>query len=273
MTKVAIVTGSNKGIGFAIVRGLCKSFDGDVYLTSRDESRGKEAVKKLQEEGLNPKYHQLDIDDITTIHRLRDTMTSQYGGIDVLVNNVGIAFKNADPTPFAEQAVVTMKTNYYGTVAACDILIPIVKSGGRIVNVSSMGGSMSLKKCSDANQQFFRSIDITQQELTDKMRDFVEKAKLGTHIEAGYSNSAYGMSKVGMTTLTKIWARKLRKEGKNDVIMNACCPGWIRTDMGGPKASKTPDQGAETPLYLATLPAGISTPHGEFLSEKTIKEW
>ena len=61
MTKVAIVTGSNKGIGLAIVRGLCKSFDGDVYLTSRDEVRGKEAIKLLENEGLEAKYHQLDI--------------------------------------------------------------------------------------------------------------------------------------------------------------------------------------------------------------------
>lgn len=273
MTKVAVVTGSNKGIGLAIVRGLCKSFDGDVYVTSRDETRGRDAVKQLEGEGLKPCYHQLDITDIDSIKKLRDDMTSKYGGIDVLVNNVGIAYKNADTTPFGEQAVVTMRTNYYATVDACELLIPIVKSGGRIVNVSSMGGSMSLKKCSAEKQALFRSNSITQQQLTDAIGDFIEKAKLGTHQDAGYSNSAYGMSKVGMTTLTRIWARKLKEQGKNDILMNACCPGWVRTDMGGQKAGKSTDEGAITPLYLATLPQGLSAPHGELLSDKTIKEW
>ena len=61
MTKVAIVTGSNKGIGLAIVRGLAKTFDGDVYLTSRNEERGLQAVQKLNDQGINVLYHQLDI--------------------------------------------------------------------------------------------------------------------------------------------------------------------------------------------------------------------
>ena len=72
MTKVAVVTGANKGIGFAIVRGLCKQFDGDVFLTARDEGRGSAAVEELKKEGLNPKFHQLNLDDQSSIERLRD---------------------------------------------------------------------------------------------------------------------------------------------------------------------------------------------------------
>ena len=102
-TKVAVVSGSNKGIGFAIVRALCQKFEGDVILTSRNEQRGAEAVKLLEAEGLKPKFHQLDIDNKESIEKLRADMQQQYGGIDVLVNNAGIAFKNADDTPFATQ--------------------------------------------------------------------------------------------------------------------------------------------------------------------------
>lgn len=95
---VAVVTGSNKGIGFAIVRALCKQFAGDVYLTARDPGRGQEAVAKLQEEGLHALFHQLDIDDLQSIRALRDFLKEKYGGLNVLVNNAGIAFKGRKQT-------------------------------------------------------------------------------------------------------------------------------------------------------------------------------
>ncbi len=93
--RVAVVTGSNKGIGLAIVRRLCKEFDGDVILTSRDERLGKEAIEKLEAEGLKPKYHQLDITSSESIDRLKQHLVQQYGGVDVLVNNAAISYKTA----------------------------------------------------------------------------------------------------------------------------------------------------------------------------------
>ena len=94
--RVAVVTGSNKGIGLAIVRSLCKKFDGDVVLTSRDEGRGNEAVAELKEkEGLNPVYHQLDITSRDSIEGLVAFIRDKYGGLDILINNAGIAYKAA----------------------------------------------------------------------------------------------------------------------------------------------------------------------------------
>lgn len=75
-----------------IVRGLCKKFDGDVYLTARDTTRGKAAVEKLKEQGLNPKFHQLDINDQKSVDELRDYIKNTHGGFDLLVNNAAIAF-------------------------------------------------------------------------------------------------------------------------------------------------------------------------------------
>ena len=137
---VAIVTGSNKGIGFAIVRALCKKFQGDVYLTSRDEGRGQAAVETLRKEGLEPKFHVLDIGNEETIVKLRDFMKEKYGGIDVLVNNAGIAFKQDATEPFAVQAKVTLQTNYWDNKRACEILFPLLNPGARVVNVSSSVG-------------------------------------------------------------------------------------------------------------------------------------
>ena len=121
------VTGSNKGIGYGIVKELCSKFDGDVFLTSRDEERGLAAVKKLNTLGFNPKFHQLDIDDEKSVNNLRDYLKANYGGLDVLVNNAAIAFKAAATEPFGEQAVVTLKTNFFNTHRVCNILFPILK--------------------------------------------------------------------------------------------------------------------------------------------------
>uniref|UniRef100_A0A2K5HIW4 Carbonyl reductase 1 n=1 Tax=Colobus angolensis palliatus TaxID=336983 RepID=A0A2K5HIW4_COLAP len=128
--RVALVTGGNKGIGLAIVRDLCRLFSGDVVLTARDVARGQAAVQQLQAEGLSPRFHQLDIDDLQSIRTLRDFLLKEYGGLDVLVNNAGIAFKVADPTPFHIQAEVTMKTNFFGTRDVCTELLPLIKPQG-----------------------------------------------------------------------------------------------------------------------------------------------
>lgn len=106
--RVAVVTGSNKGLGFAIVRGLCKRFDGDVILTARNEDLGREAVAKLEGEGLKPLFHQLDITSPDSIAAIRQFLETTYGGLDVLVNNTGIAFKKNSTVPFLEQAKVTL---------------------------------------------------------------------------------------------------------------------------------------------------------------------
>ncbi|XP_041067750.1 carbonyl reductase [NADPH] 1 [Carcharodon carcharias] len=272
--RVAVVTGANKGIGLALVRALCRQFEGDVYLTARDRDRGQEALHRLQQEQLKPLFHQLDITDPQSIRNLRDFMSQGYGGIDVLVNNAGIAFQVADTAPFGTQAEVTLATNFFGTRDVCTELLPIIKPQGRVVNVSSVSGSNALHNCSQELQKKFRSSTITEEELVELMKKFVEDAKRGVHAQQGWPSSAYGVSKIGVTVLSRIHARMLSKERAADgILLNACCPGWIKTDMAGPKAPGTPDEGAVTPVYLALLPAGADGPHGEYVSNKTVQKW
>lgn len=80
-TRVAIVTGANKGIGLAIVRRICKEFDGDVILTSRDPERGATAIKQLEGEGLKVKFHLLDIDSCDSISVLKEFVKNTYNGM------------------------------------------------------------------------------------------------------------------------------------------------------------------------------------------------
>ncbi|CAO2632431.1 Carbonyl reductase [NADPH] 1, partial [Lemmus lemmus] len=220
---VALVTGANKGIGFAITRDLCQKFSGDVVLTARNQARGQAAVQQLQAEGLNPRFHQLDIDDLQSICAIRDFLLKEYGGLDVLINNAGIGtwpknkppresdfFKDTqpgtDPTHFHIQAEAAMKTNFFGTWAVCMELLPLIKPQGRVVNVSSIISLRALKNCSPELQQKFRSDTITEEELVGLMNKFVEDTKKGVHEKEGWPRSAYGVSKIGVTVLSRIHA-------------------------------------------------------------------
>ncbi|XP_069492221.1 carbonyl reductase [NADPH] 1-like [Ambystoma mexicanum] len=272
--RVAVVTGGNKGIGLAIVRAMCKQFDGDVYMTARDPKLGEEAVQKLQQEGIKSLFHQLDITNLQSINALRDFLKQEYGGLDVLINNAGIAFKGADPTPFDVQAEVTLKTNFFATRDVCTQLLPLIKPHGRVVNVSSIVSCTALAGCSPALQQTFRSETITEEELVKLMEKFVADTKNGIHQQEGWCNTAYGVSKIGVTVLSRIQAREIEKTRKADgILLNACCPGFVQTDMAGSSMPKTPDQGAETPVYLALLPHDAKGPHGQLVSEKVVKGW
>ncbi|XP_051006233.1 carbonyl reductase [NADPH] 1-like isoform X2 [Acomys russatus] len=273
-SRIALVTGANKGIGFAIARDLCRKFSGDVVLTARDEARGRAAVQQLQAEGLSPRFHQLDINDLQSIRALRDFLRREYGGLDVLVNNAGIAFPCPGLTHFHIQAEAAMKTNFFGTQAVCTELLPLIKLQGRVVNVSSIISLEALKNCSPELQQKFRSETITEEKLVGLMNKFVDDAKKGVHAQEGWPNTAYGVTKIGVTVLSRIHARKLIEQRRGDkVLLNACCPGWVRTDMAGPKATKSPEEGAETPVYLALLPPDAEGPHGQFVSEKKVQQW
>ena len=265
---VAVVTGSNKGIGFGIVRALCKKYDGDVYLTSRDEGRGLEAVEELKKEGLNPCYHVLDISNDATIEKLRDFMKEKYGGIDILVNNAGIAFKHDATDPFGHQAKITLETNYWANKRACEILFPLLNPGARVVNMSSYCGFLGHigAKYGDKVVQYnnvndddddvdnaqgkaaelrstLSSPDLSVETLDKLMTQFVETAQTGTHGDHGWPNSTYVVSKIGFSALSRIQQRVMDSERPGeDVVINHVHPGYVDTDMTSHKGPLTIDR-------------------------------
>ncbi|XP_055948957.1 carbonyl reductase [NADPH] 1-like isoform X2 [Argiope bruennichi] len=267
------VTGSNKGIGYAIVRALCSKFDGDVFLTARSEERGKTAVEQLKAEGLNPKFHLLDIENIESIKSLADFLKKEYGGLDVLVNNAAIAYKMADTAPFAEQAENTVRINFFATLSVCHHLFPLLRPHARVVNVTSSAGQLSYITSKELQQKFL-SESLTEEELCDLMKQFVIDAKAGNHEKKGWGNRAYSISKIGVNALTFIQHRKFLEDPRPDIVVNAVHPGYVDTDMTSHKGVLTPDQGAEAPVYLALLPPDVKSPRGEFVwNDKTVRSW
>ena len=109
-TRVAIVTGANKGIGLAIMRRMCKEFNGDVILTARDKSRGQTAVTQLEGEGLHPKFHQLDIDSRDSISGLKEFVEKNYGG--------ELAYKGC-VTPICCTTICCFWSKYYDLSCTC----------------------------------------------------------------------------------------------------------------------------------------------------------
>ena len=280
MAKVAVVTGSNKGIGFGVVRALCKKYDGTVYLTSRDTGRGEASVETLKKEGLNPAFHQLDIGDEASVKALRDYMKEKYGGIDVLVNNAGI---QPSLEPFGEEAIVTLKTNYWDTKRACDILFPILKPGARVVNLSSSVGFLGNLNKAENQQKAQEKIkklasdDLTVSELDALMKEFEETANAGTHIAHGWNVSTYSASKIGLSALSRIQQRELSKdEFRPDIVVNHVHPGYVDTDMTKPDlvdGLMNIDRGAESTVFAALLPPSTDVRGAYIWHDCQIVDW
>ncbi|XP_023414852.1 carbonyl reductase [NADPH] 3 isoform X2 [Loxodonta africana] len=179
-----------------------------------------------------------------------------------------------DPTPFDIQAEMTLKTNFFATRNVCTELLPIIKPHGRVVNISSLQGSKALEDCSEDLQEKFRCETLTEEDLVDLMKKFVEDTKNEAHEREGWPSSAYGVSKLGVTVLSRIQARNLDEKRKGDrILLNACCPGWVKTSMAGDYGSRTVEEGAETPVYLALLPPDATEPHGQLVQDKVVQNW
>ncbi|CAG4934745.1 unnamed protein product [Colias eurytheme] len=267
--KIAIVTGSNKGIGFGIVKELCKRGVGVVYLTSRDVNRGQEAVKVLEKENLHPKYHQLDVSNEESVKAFAEYIKKEHNGLDILINNAGLL----DPDylrPNYEDAKRVIDTNYFGVLLMQKYFFPIMNDNGRVINVSSDWGHITNIKNSYWIQRLTNE-NISLEDVNAFVTWFLDSIKNGTVKEedfVSYSVLAYRVSKVALCALTRVQQKQV---GKN-ISVNSLYPGFVRTNMTKGAGDMTVDESGITPAYLA-LDIDQSVKGKYFWFDKTEVDW
>ncbi|OLF16992.1 SDR family oxidoreductase [Actinophytocola xanthii] len=234
--KTALVTGANKGIGFAIARGLGE-IGFHVAVGARDDVRRKEAVERLLAAGVDAFGVALDVTSDESVAAAAATIERTAGRLDVLVNNAGIAGRMdggaQDPTTLDLDVVRTvLETNVFGVVRVTNAMLPLLNraESPRVVNMSSNMGSLTL--------------------------------------QTGPILAAYAPSKSMLNSVTAQYARRL---ADTKVIVNAACPGYVATDFTGFNAPRTPEQGAAIAIHLATLPD--DGPRGGFFDDEGVVPW
>jgi NAD(P)-dependent dehydrogenase (short-subunit alcohol dehydrogenase family) len=225
--KVALVTGANKGIGLETARQLA-ALGFTVLLGSRNREKGEAAAAALKKEGLDVRAVTIDVEKPEHYKELAALIEKDYGKLDVLVNNAGVMLeklgvKNDTTTMPLETLRRTFETNVFAPIALTQALLPLIRKSeaGRIVNLSSILGSLTLH------------------------------ATKGSPIY-GAKQLAYDMSKTAINAFTIHLAYDL---ARTPIKVNSAHPGWVKTDMGGDSAPLGIKEGAETSVWLATLPA------------------
>ena len=231
--RIALVTGANRGLGFEIARQLARR-GLKVLLASRTLTKGRAAAKLLAVEGLEVEPVRLDVTDPDQIKTLARDLRARPGGLDVLVNNAGVLLDPRDGRFLdSRQATYerTLATNVLGPLMLCQAMLPLMIERG-----------------------YGRIVNLS--------------SGLGQLDEMGSGTPAYRISKTALNALTRIVASDTRGTG---VVVNSVCPGWVRTEMGGTEAPRTVAQGADTAVWLATLPG--DGPSGGFFRDRKQIPW
>lgn len=224
MTTIALITGANKGIGYETAR-LLGERGHTVLLGTRDPSAGTEAAARLTAAGLDAHNVTLDVTDEASIAATATRIEADYGHLDVLVNNAGIARADGPGLPSQTQLETlrtVFETNVYGPVAMTNAMLPLLRKApaARIVNVSSEVGSIGSITDPDSPLWIITSIP-------------------------------YPASKTALNMVTAMYAKELRD---TPIKVNAANPGYCATDLNHHSGFRTPTQGAEVSVHLATLP-------------------
>ena len=266
--KTIVVSGANRGIGFEI----CRQLDAQgchVILGSRDLQKGKEAAASLSKRVI---AHQLDVCDEHSIKGLFDTINARYGKIDVLINNAGLG-----STYFSNQKGMAtikdkLKSNIPGLRRVVGTVAPLLKKAGL--------NTHKIKAANIPLHQVKTMIETNFYGPWSMIQAFIpllQKSKDGRviNISSGMGQlnrlngeyPAYSMSKASLNALTIMFANELQSKG---IRVNAICPGWVKTDMGGPDAPRDVSEGADTAVWLSLKD---DIPSGKFFRDRHEIEW
>jgi len=264
MAESALVTGGNRGLGLECCRQLARH-GFSVLLGSRNSSGGEAAAAGLRQEGLDVEAWALDVTSPASIEALARRLAERGRPLHALVNNAAVLLQGSGPGD-AEQ---TLATNYFGAVSLSERLLPQIPAGGRVVMVSSAMGE--LRALAPGLRRQFLDAGLDRAALDELMSRFVESTH-GKRPRADAwpsgSYAAYSVSKVGLNSFVRLRAPALAARG---VLLNAVCPGWVRTRMGGRSAPRGIPEGAASIVWAATLPA--DGPTGGFFRDGQRIDW
>jgi NAD(P)-dependent dehydrogenase (short-subunit alcohol dehydrogenase family) len=239
MTRTALVTGGNRGIGEQVCRELAGA-GWDVLLGARDPRRGEAVAAQLRTAtGRRVTVVSLDVTSPDSIADLVRTCDRDAVRLDALVNNAGVYGERRGP----EGARRTVETNFFGPLRLTEALLPVLNDGATITNVTS--GLGALANLSDRRRRQLADPGLTRAQLVALMEDCAVTAA------NGWGTDAYGVSKAALNAWTRILARDL---APRRMRVNATCPGWVSTDMGGRGAPRSVEEGAASVLFGVTVP-------------------
>ncbi len=229
--KVALVTGGNRGIGLEVVHQLAQSGI-TVYMGSRSIQAGREARKQL-DAALPIEIVKLDVTHDISVLKAVDKIFSTHGRLDILVNNAGINYDTWNSASGASMKDIkeTFETNFYGCWRTIQAVLPKMKKNN-----------------------WGRIVNVS--------------SGAGAVANSGGGTPGYTTSKCALNALTRVCAAEVYSEG---ILVNAVCPGWVRTDMGGTSAPRTPAEGADTITWAVTLPD--NGPTGCFFRDRQQIPW
>lgn len=238
MTRTALVTGGNRGIGQQVARSLAS--DGwDVLVASRDRARVQAAAARLRKEtGGRLKAVELDVTRDDSVEAAARQLRDGAIHIDALINNAGVYGAARGREGVAE----TLETNFFGPLRVTLGLLPLLRDGATVTNVTSGLGALS--HLDEPHRRLLADPALTRDELERRMRELARGGE-------DWGTDAYGVSKAALNALTRILAGEL---APRHIRVNATCPGWVRTDLGGRHAPRSVEQGAASVLFGVTTP-------------------
>ncbi|KZO99799.1 carbonyl reductase [Calocera viscosa TUFC12733] len=277
---VVIVTGANKGIGLECVRVLAARVNSSylfkkvgaessvIYLASRDEERGKAALKEITAaEGVDVRLGVLDVSSTDSISKFAAFIKGKHETVHALINNAGVADgAGGRGSNFDSKTVEwVFKVNYDGVHATTDAFLPLMHEYGRIVNISS---GLTRLAAPALKEKLLKVSSVSEADsITTEFRNAVKE---GTAEKLGYPTLAYPCSKILLNALTIGFAAD-NKATHPHLLFKYVNPGWVKTDMGGSAAPGTVQQGADTPCWAAV--DDISGTSGSGLATRSQIEW